>query len=124
MRADPLKRAGDWYKGPREAQEVGALEWELGRKDSKRMTFKEAEAYAASRAAEGWRLPTILELEALYQQRSVLGDDLDTGWFWSSVAVVGGPLFHWYLYFDDGFVSYRVDDYDCQVRLVRFGRGN
>jgi serine/threonine protein kinase len=53
---------GDWYNGPREAQNVSALEWELGRKNSKRMTYKEAQAYAASRAAEGWRLPTIWEL--------------------------------------------------------------
>jgi len=123
MRADPLKRVNDWYKGPREAQEVGALEWELGRKGSELMTFKEAEAYAASRAAEGWRLPTIWELEALYQQRSVLGDDLDTGWFWSSVAVVGVPVFHWGLNFGHGDVDDVDDVYRRQVRLVRFGRG-
>ncbi|MEI6806466.1 MAG: protein kinase [Myxococcaceae bacterium] len=124
MTADPLERAGDWYKGPRESKSVTALEWELGRKGSKEMTFKDAQAYAASRAADGWRLPTIWELDALYQQKGVLGADLETGgYFWSDTAVVGYDDYHWRLYFGDGNVYYGFGNFNCRVRLVRGGTG-
>lgn len=95
MRVNPLEDLGDWYTGPREL-EVPTLEWELNQAGSAMMSFEEAQAYAASRAAEGWRLPTLWELEALYRQRDVLNEDFDDGLeesllansFWSTTEVM------------------------------------
>lgn len=119
MRVNPLERAPAWYKGSRKVSKVGDLEWELGRKHSNEMDFIEAQAYAETRSTEGWRLPTIIELEALYQQKSLLGDDLHTGWFWSSTAVVGCNVDRWGINFEKGFVYCNDDYHDVRVRLVR-----
>ncbi|MBH1989038.1 MAG: hypothetical protein I8H75_04865 [Myxococcaceae bacterium] len=66
IRVNPARGFGDWYVGPREL-EVPELEWALNRGGSVMMSIQEAQAYAANQAAEGWRLPTLWELEALYQ---------------------------------------------------------
>lgn len=115
----PLSRTGEWYKGPRESKIVPALEWELGRKDSNEMTLAEAQAYVALPTHFGWRLPTIWELDALYQQKSILGYDLDTEWFWSETAVVDNPDNYWIFYFSNSSVSYRNANVRNRVRLVR-----
>ncbi|MBH1989037.1 MAG: hypothetical protein I8H72_03330 [Myxococcaceae bacterium] len=75
MLVNPLSHLGGWYTGPREL-EIPELEWALNRGDSEQMTFQEAQVYAASRSAEGWRLPMIWELEALHRQSEVLNGDL------------------------------------------------
>ncbi|MBH1989052.1 MAG: DUF1566 domain-containing protein [Myxococcaceae bacterium] len=110
MRVDPLSRAEDSYPGPRASQDVPALEWSA--RSSQLMTFEEAEAYAASHSSEGWRLPTIWELEALYQQRSALEED-DQSWYWSN-TLVGG--YAWLLYFYSGQVE---SDHMSNVYYVR-----
>ncbi|MBH1989124.1 MAG: DUF1566 domain-containing protein [Myxococcaceae bacterium] len=119
MRVDPLRGLENWYQGFRVLKDLPTLEWELGRKSLRRVTFEEAEAYASGHSGEGWRLPTIWELEGLYQQRSVLGEDDDGAWYWSDTSVVGYAGFCWAFNFRDGiacvgdvFVGYRV-------RLVR-----
>jgi len=101
------------------AGKVSALEWELGRKDSPKMTFSQARDYAVSRAAEGWRLPTIFELYTLYQQKEVLGADFDPNWFWSDTAVVHFNGYHWDVNFTNGNVSGGFHKYYHPVRLVR-----
>lgn len=130
MRVNPFQGFGDWYRGAREI-EVPELEWELNRANSEGMTFQEAEVYAASRAAEGWRLPTIWELEALYQQQEVLAGDLSddmyedvmTGAFWSETEIRSG---HYYMYIKFGLECDGEDRIDncyvglrLRVRLVR-----
>ncbi|MBH1989387.1 MAG: DUF1566 domain-containing protein [Myxococcaceae bacterium] len=120
MRADPLRRASNWYKGPRDAKEVPVLEWESRR--SKGMNFIEAQAYVASRSSEGWRLPTIWELEALYQQRDVLGEDLLQGLHWSSTAISCEPGGSWNVNLDFGFVSSSDFGHTGCVRFVRCKR--
>ncbi|MES2504339.1 MAG: DUF1566 domain-containing protein [Myxococcota bacterium] len=119
MTVSPLARVGDWYQGPRESKTVPALEWELGRMGTTKMTFEDAQAYAASRAHADWRLPTIWELEALYQQQNVLGSDLDTEWFWSDTAVVSRPRAHWFVHFSGEHVYSSRLLIRSRVRLVR-----
>lgn len=99
-------------------QNVAVLEWELERRGSRGMTFREAQAYAASRAAEGWRLPTIWELYTLYRQKAVLGDDLDIGWFWSD-TVVANVDYYWFVHFSDGDTFHDGVGRQNRVRLVR-----
>ncbi|MBH2005848.1 MAG: DUF1566 domain-containing protein [Myxococcaceae bacterium] len=89
MRSDPFRQLGDWYKGPRDAQDVAALEWESKRSEEK-MSWTNACDYAADRSSEGWRLPTIWELEVLFKKR---GGDLGEGCHWSSTGVFGTPSF-------------------------------
>ncbi|MBH1988984.1 MAG: DUF1566 domain-containing protein [Myxococcaceae bacterium] len=117
---DPLRRADGWYTGPREPMEVPALEWELDGRNLKGMNSEEAEAYATSRSAAGWRLPTIWELEALYQQRTVLGKNDDQAWYWSDTFVIGEDGVRWYCDFENGDVG---DDNDYNLGRVRLVRG-
>ncbi|MBH1989040.1 MAG: DUF1566 domain-containing protein [Myxococcaceae bacterium] len=133
MRVNPFPDLTDWYTGPREL-EVPRLEWELNRGNSPIMTFEEAQAYAASRAAEGWRLPTIWELEALYRQQEVLGGDMGdidedslAGAFWSATEVHDHSDYTWYVNFVlDPNHEERVDncfhELELRVRLVRDAR--
>ncbi|MBH2006842.1 MAG: DUF1566 domain-containing protein [Myxococcaceae bacterium] len=116
MRVDPLRRADAGYRGPRYAQDVPALEWD--RKSPEAMTFEEAKAYAASRSSEGWRLPTIWELEALYQQRGVLGEE-DEDWYWSGTPVDGEYDLAWLVHFYYGLVNYYGLSYTFYVRCAR-----
>ncbi|MEI6790163.1 MAG: U-box domain-containing protein [Myxococcaceae bacterium] len=115
---DPLSRVTQAYTGPADYKKTGFLDWELGQKGSKKMSFEEANAYAKSR--EGWRLPTIWELDALFMQRDVLGEDLDTDCFWSGTAVAN-DFRRWYLDFETGRVMGYFPDKDSlyKVRLVK-----
>ncbi|MBH2006652.1 MAG: DUF1566 domain-containing protein [Myxococcaceae bacterium] len=132
MRVNPLRNVDDDYTGPRRSAVVPALEWELNRADSPMMTLRQAQAYAAGRAAEGWRLPTIWELEALYRQQEVLDGDFNEDLeeslleavFWSSTATEGAPDFIWSPDFALGPNNWeRVSDFHrrakLRVRLVR-----
>ncbi|MBH1988412.1 MAG: DUF1566 domain-containing protein [Myxococcaceae bacterium] len=116
MRSDPFKRVDDWYKGQRDAQDVPALEWD-GR-SPRPMTFEEAKAYVASRSSGGWRLPTIWELETLYQQRSVLGEK-DDRWYWSGTPIDGKPGCVWVVGFGDGVVVIGGMSSPYYIRCVR-----
>lgn len=118
METDPLSRVTEAYTGPADYKKTDFLEWELGRKGSKKMSFKEANAYAKSR--EGWRLPTIWELDALFIQRDVLGEDLDTDCFWSGTAVAN-DFRHWYIEFNIGRVLGYFPQLEAfyKVRLVK-----
>lgn len=118
-RTDPLIRVDSSYAGPREIEEVPPLEWELRRQRRVGMTFQDAQA-DANRALRGWRLPTIWELEALYQQKEVLGDNFDPCWFWSNTAVDGRDARLWIINFSSGCVGNSwVGFDDNHVRLVR-----
>jgi hypothetical protein len=124
INVDPLAMAPNWYFGSRDSVNVAALEWELGRKSASPMNFKEAQTYAASRSAAGWRLPTIWELSALYQQKEAISsdlvaDDLVTDYFWSDAAIANSPGFHWTFGFTYGHLSAARNDGKFQVRLVR-----
>ncbi|MBH1988541.1 MAG: DUF1566 domain-containing protein, partial [Myxococcaceae bacterium] len=117
MRVNPFRRVNDWYEGPRYAQDVPALEWD--RKSPEAMTFEEAKAYAASRSSEGWRLPTIWELEALYQQRGV-SEKQDGDVYWSGTPLDGDPLNAWVVDFGYGGVgSNGVMSHNFYVRCAR-----
>ena len=75
------------------AEDVPALEWELGRRtfgeyrNSER--WNHAENYCASKG-HGWRLPTVWELYALSEQKHILGQDQAFDYFWSSTSSTVG----------------------------------
>lgn len=134
MRVNPFQEIGDWYTGPREL-EVPRLEWQLDRGNAPRMAFSEAQAYAASQSAEGWRLPTIWELEALYRQQEVLNGDLNGGFeeslldnnFWSLTAADDESEYIWNLDFllepnHEERVDNCFHELELRVRLVRNAR--
>lgn len=118
IETQPLIRVTEAYTGYSGSQKIGVLHWELGRKGSKKMSFKEANAYAKSK--EGWRLPTIWELDALFMQRDVLGEDLDADCFWSGTAVAN-DFRHWSLDFETGRVLGYFPQLEgfYKVRLVK-----
>ncbi|MBH1989121.1 MAG: DUF1566 domain-containing protein [Myxococcaceae bacterium] len=106
MSVDPLRSVRRSYTGPREPRNITALKWDCT--NLEKMTFQEAQAYATSRLAEGWELPTIWELEALYrQQHRELGNDCNEASYWSETAVtdviIGGAC-HWVFDFEDADV--------------------
>ncbi|MBH1989306.1 MAG: DUF1566 domain-containing protein, partial [Myxococcaceae bacterium] len=65
-----------------------------------------------------WRLPTIWELEALYQQRGVLGEE-DEDWYWSGTPVDGEYDLAWLVHFYYGLVNYYGLSYTFYVRCAR-----
>ncbi|MBH2006653.1 MAG: DUF1566 domain-containing protein [Myxococcaceae bacterium] len=136
MRVNPLRNVNEGYTGPRRSAVVPALEWELNRANSPMMTLRQAQAYAASRVAEGWRLPTIWELEALHRQQEVLDEDFNNdnseedlleGSFWSATPVMDGSDYVWSVYFaldpdHDEPIEGCYKRLKLRVRLVRDAR--
>ncbi|MBH1989043.1 MAG: DUF1566 domain-containing protein [Myxococcaceae bacterium] len=132
IRINLLSDLGGWNTDLQEL-EVPELEWELNRGDSETMTFEQAEAYAADRSADGWRLPTLWELEALYRQSEVLNRDLSDDFnneyllvnaFWSSTEVEGRSTHIWHIDFglglnDEERVDHSFHELELRVRLVR-----
>ncbi|MEI6806259.1 MAG: U-box domain-containing protein [Myxococcaceae bacterium] len=102
-----------------ELKDVTGLEWELTRRETRKMSFQQALDYAVSRAAEGWRLPTIWELYTLYRQKNVLGDGLDSDWFWSDTPFFRRQDLIWNLNFVDGNLNYYGHYNGHHVLLVR-----
>ncbi|MBH1988418.1 MAG: DUF1566 domain-containing protein [Myxococcaceae bacterium] len=123
MRSDPFKKVSDWYQGPRDAQEVPVLEWE--RTPCREITLREAQVYATRSSSAEWRLPTVWELEALYQQRDVLGVlyqqgvDHEQEWYWSSTEISGYPERSWVINLDSGRVAYGTVSAANSLRCVR-----
>lgn len=98
-------------------QQVPALQWQLECRDSKSMDWEEAKKYA-SEQRNGWRLPEIEELWALYEQRSVLGKDLDTTPYWSDTPSDRETTL-WEMNFEKGIAGRRPITGARKVRCVR-----
>lgn len=63
-----------------------------------------------------WRLPTIGELQVLYNKRDAIGG-FDVNAYWSSTR--NGYESYYYLNFKDGTQNSRDDSYTARVRAVR-----
>lgn len=98
--------------------------------ESIRMSFNEAADYAQRLEALGhkdWRLPTLEELNVLFNNRAAIGGFNTTGsgsaaWYWSSTEMndIGAHCER----FSDGFSEpgYRTDP--LSIRFVRTGSGD
>jgi hypothetical protein len=97
------------------------------------ITWPEAVEYCAALSLAGhddWRLPTLAELEALYDPESEGGEGIRSPFaiggccLWSSVSLVDRPaedgneiagrpeMYHWGFMFDGGFPYYAVHIFD------------
>ncbi len=103
------------------------LVWQQG--EPGYMTWGSALSYCEGLSLGGnsdWRLPNIKELESLTDDTRYY-PAIDTTFFpgasvsnyWSSTTYARYPYYAWYVYFNDGYVSYyNKYSYDC-VRCVR-----
>lgn len=65
---------------------------------------------------DDWYLPSIQELNLLYQQRNVIGD-FGSEAYWSSTEYHSN--FAWYLFFGNSYQYYFYKYSTCRVRAVR-----
>ena len=78
------------------------------------LTWKNAILHAARLDAQGhrdWRVPTLNELDLLFQKRNLIGGFSMTGWYWSSL--LSGHGLAWVQRFSDGHqfsYSHKVED--------------
>ena len=90
------------------------LEWEqIPSKNP--MTWEEAMEYAKS-LGDGWRLPTIEELEEAYNNKIV---EFQSYSYWSSSKYAKNTNFGWYVSFYYGLVNSYFKTYTHYVRCVR-----
>jgi len=94
---------------------------EVAEKDfPKPMNWDDAMA-ACQNLGSGWRLPSIDELRAMYEQLYLKGNNnLQSTWYWSSSEV--DEYAAWYFDFEelvDGIASNHDKDVTSQVRAVR-----
>jgi len=88
------------------------------------MSWYDAKKYASS-LGDGWRLPTIDELETLVDRfrfdpaSSFPG--MPSKLFWSSSSYAGGSSCAWFVRFNDGYVYYYDKTLPYYVRCVRSG---
>ncbi len=71
---------------------------------------------AAGAYGMGWRLPTMNELNLLYQQKTLVGG-FTTDYYWSSQE--DGNSVAWYVYFTNGEQNYNFKNTAFRVRAVR-----
>jgi hypothetical protein len=69
-----------------------------------------------TKLGDGWRLPTILELQLMYQNKKLIGNLRDTS-YWSSTEY--SASFAWYFNFYDGYTSNNYKNNAYYVRAVR-----
>lgn len=94
---------------------------------SLRMSWHEATRYAADLGEHGhkdWRLPTLVELNAIFNGRSAIGnfkasDENEAAWYWSSTESFAGACIERQR-FTDGAQSH---DFKAKKHFVCFIRG-
>lgn len=80
-----------------------------------KMTWDKA-IEAVEKLGDGWRLPTILDFQIIYN--SDLKDKFKTdAFYWSSTEY--DYYYAWFIYFNSGFAYYYFKDYTAYVRAVR-----
>lgn len=90
------------------------LEWEEN-PPSNLMTWNKANEYADS-LGNGWRLPTIKELEEAYDSKI---EGFQSFNYWSSIKYVQNTNYVWNVDFGNGFVDFNDETDDFFVRCVR-----
>jgi len=98
------------------------LEWQA--KQSGPMTWDAAMKYSAE-LGDGWRLPTVEELETLVDRSRVdpasAFPGMPSEWFWSSSSYAGGSSIAWGVTFSYGYVYGTGKASSNFVRCVRGG---
>ena len=80
--------------------------------------FKSSEACKA--LGDGWRLPTIEEMQLLYDNRELIGGFDDWGTYWSSTTNEDEPTEAWTVSFHDGLqYNQNKSAYNYCFRAVR-----
>lgn len=95
--------------------------------DGKERTWKDAIEYCVeiNLPGKGWRLPTIEELFTLidFSRHHPAIDPIFTNtkssWYWSSSPRADGSGGAWFVYFNNGYVSWDSLDFNLYVRPVR-----
>lgn len=102
---------------------IPAISFEIAADDLGVMTWPDAIA-AANKFGDGWRLPTIKELQIIYENKEkvpnlkLTGSDADR-FYWSSQSNYSYRTWAWGQYLDDGAKYYTPKDDRYSVRLVR-----
>lgn len=96
---------------------IQKISLEVMKKDLGEMTWKESKEVCAA-LGDGWRLPTIKELEVIYQFRNKIG--LNHYQYWSSTESSNGALSYW---FPNGGSAANLNKshafYVCAVRTLK-----
>lgn len=95
-------------------EEKPKLEWEEN-PPSNLMTWNKANEYADS-LGNGWRLPTIKELEEAYDSKI---EGFQSFNYWSSIKYVQNTNYVWNVDFGNGFVDFNDETDDFFVRCVK-----
>jgi hypothetical protein len=99
---------------------VNGLEWLVGPDSC--TTWSEAEQWVAA-LGEGWRIPTVAELEALYEAgitSTDWGPLQNTGrWVWASDEAEPGHAWHFEFDYGAGFWYFRELSYGRRAFAVR-----
>ncbi len=66
-----------------------------------------------------WRLPTIKELLALYDEHSQSDKEMKNRIYWSSITDASFTSYAWYAYFYNGNTYYNNKTYIAHVRFIR-----
>lgn len=92
------------------------------------MTWKECDKYIKeNHAADGWRMPTLIELRMMYEAKDEIGGFITEGsgsvcpqWYWSCTELREDPTYAWSADFSDGYVDWdHKDGNRLSCRLVR-----
>jgi hypothetical protein len=96
-------------------------------------SWPDAKIYCGSAALKttlggmGWRLPTVKELQTIFDYTKAVAPFIDTGAFgtmvqdvfWSSSTLANSPGDVWYVNFTDGGSYFFSDSFAANVRCVR-----
>lgn len=98
---------------PKKQNPIMEIKLEWGKTADKKMTWEEAKKWCEEQG-EGWRMPTIEELEEASRQKS---EGFGTGYYWS--ATENSTTIARIRYFADGNTNYDFKTYSYSVRCVR-----
>ena len=80
-------------------------------------------ALASAPQLEGWRMPTRVELVALFDSGD-FPEFMRYKYFWSSTPYARLPSVAWVVYFTDGYTGAHGSTHAYYVRLVRSGQSS
>ena len=96
------------------------MNFEIAPKETEiRANWYDAKLYCFSLKIDGkssWRLPTVEELNEIYQAKN----DFEETWYWTSIESSYSVQLAWYQLMSNGYQSYAVKSYDGNyIRAIR-----
>jgi len=98
-------------------QEIPAKTLEWGKTCEKELNWEEAKDWC-SKQGEGWRLPTLIELQEAYEDKKIRGSFQPNGNYWSSTEFSASNAYYVYFYYGGTSVNGKANAYSY-VRCVR-----